>query len=51
MLQKPEFIRIIKTNLCDGLIKLCVSNEKTIFALLISIFYALFLHFREHLKP
>lgn len=49
-LTRPEFINIIKTSLCKGLLKHCVSNEKTIFALSISIFYALFVHFREHLK-
>ena len=49
-LTRPEFINIIKTSLCSGLLKHCVSNEKTVFALSISIFYALFVHFREHLK-
>lgn len=49
-LTRPEFINIIKTSLCNGLLKHCVSNEKTVFALSISIFYALFVHFREHLK-
>lgn len=49
-LTRPEFINIIKTSLCKGLLKHWVSNEKTIFALSISIFYALFVHFREHLK-
>lgn len=50
LLSRPEFIKVIKQYLCDGLIKLCVSNEKTIFALSVSIFYALFVHFRVHLK-
>jgi len=50
LLSRPEFIKVIKTSLCDGLLKHCVSNEKTIFALSISIFYALFVHFRIHLK-
>lgn len=49
-LTRPEFIKIIKDILCDGLLKHSVSNEKTIFALSISIFYALFVHFRENLK-
>lgn len=49
-LTRPEFINIIKTSLCNGLLRHCVSNEKTVFALSISIFYALFVHFREHLK-
>ena len=49
-LNRKEFIDIIKDTLCDGLLKYSVSNEKTIFALSLSIFYCLFLHFREHLK-
>ena len=49
-LTRPEFINIIKTSLCNGLLRHWVSNEKTVFALSISIFYALFVHFREHLK-
>jgi hypothetical protein len=49
-LNSKEFISIIKDTLCDGLLKYCVSNEKTIFSLSLSIFYCLFLHFREHLK-
>jgi len=50
LLNRKEFIEIIKEILCDGLLKYSVSNEKTIFALSLSIFYCLFLHFREHLK-
>ena len=49
-LNSKDFINIIKDTLCDGLLKYCVSNEKTIFSLSLSIFYCLFLHFREHLK-
>ena len=49
-LNSREFVTIIRDTLCDGLLKYCVSNEKTIFALSLSIFYCLFLHFREHLK-
>lgn len=49
-LNKKQFIEVIKDTLCDGLLKYSVSSEKTIFGLSISIFYALFLHFREHLK-
>lgn len=49
-LNSKEFVSIIKDTLCDGLLKYCVSNEKTIFSLSLSIFYCLFLHFREHLK-
>lgn len=47
---RREFNEIIQNILCDGLLKYTVFNEKTIFALSISIFYCLFLHFREHLK-
>ena len=49
-LNKKEFIDVIKETLVDGLLKYSVSNEKSIFALSLSIFYCLFLHFREHLK-
>jgi Sec7-like guanine-nucleotide exchange factor len=49
-LTRKEFIEIVKHTLCDGLIKYCVSQEKQIFALSTSIFYCLFLNFREHLK-
>jgi brefeldin A-inhibited guanine nucleotide-exchange protein len=49
-LNSKEFVSIIKDTLCDGLLKYCVSSEKTIFSLSLSIFYCLFLHFREHLK-
>lgn len=49
-LTRKEFIDIIRDTLCDALIKHSVSTEKSIFALSLSIFYALFIHFREHLK-
>ena len=49
-LSRKDFTDIIRETLCDGLIKHSVSNEKSIFALSTSIFYALFVHFREHLK-
>lgn len=49
-LNKKAFIDVIKNNLCDGLLRYSVSTEKTIFALVVSIFYCLFLHFRKHLK-
>jgi brefeldin A-inhibited guanine nucleotide-exchange protein len=49
-LNSKEFVTIIKDTLCDGLLKYCVSSEKSIFSLSLSIFYCLFLHFREHLK-
>jgi len=49
-LNSKDFIHIIKDTLCDLLLKQCVSNEKTILSLSISIFYCIFLYFREHLK-
>lgn len=49
-LQRKEFIEIVKTSLCDGLLKYCVTGEKSIFAIVVSIFWNLFLHFRTHLK-
>jgi brefeldin A-inhibited guanine nucleotide-exchange protein len=45
-----QFINVIKETLCKLLLKQCVSNEKTIFSLSLSIFYCIFEHFREHLK-
>jgi brefeldin A-inhibited guanine nucleotide-exchange protein len=50
LLQKKEFIDVIKNTLCDGLLRYSVSQELVIFQLVIEIFYCLFLHFRKHLK-
>jgi brefeldin A-inhibited guanine nucleotide-exchange protein len=49
-LTKKAFIDVIKNTLCDGLLRYSVSNEKTVFSLVASIFFCLFLHFRKHLK-
>ena len=49
-LTRKDFVEIVKHTLCNGLIKYCVSQEKQIFSLSTSIFFCLFLHFREHLK-
>ena len=49
-LARKEFIEIIRTNLCDGLLKYCVTTERAIFAIVVSIFWNLFIHFRIHLK-
>jgi hypothetical protein len=46
LLTKREFIDVIKSPLCDGLLRYSVSNEIVIFQLVIDIFYSLFLHFR-----
>ena len=49
-LNRQEFIDIIRGTLCDGLLKYSVSNEKSVFSLSLSIFFNLFISFREHLK-
>jgi len=49
-LQRKEFLHIIKNYLCDGLLRYSVSNEREIFALVTSIFFHLFTHFRKYLK-
>ena len=49
-LTNKKFVGIIKNALCDGLLKYSVSDERNIFNLVVSIFYHLFLHFRQHLK-
>ena len=49
-LNRKEFIEIIKSSLCDGLLKYSVSTEKNIFATVVSVFWNLFVHFRSHLK-
>lgn len=49
-LHKKAFIEEIKNRLCEGLLRYSVSNEKTVFSLVASIFFCLFLHFRKHLK-
>lgn len=51
--QRSAFIEVIKTQLCDGLVKHVVNvinSENQIFPLIVDIFYSLFLHFRQHLK-
>lgn len=47
---RNEFIVVIRDSLCSALLKFAVSSEHKIFSRTISIFYCLFLHFREHLK-
>jgi brefeldin A-inhibited guanine nucleotide-exchange protein len=47
---KEPFIDLIKNSLCDGLLKYSVSTERSIFSLVVSIFWNLYQHFRVHLK-
>ena len=49
-INKKEFISVIRDYLCNALLKFAVSSEHKIFSRTVSIFYCLFLHFREHLK-
>lgn len=48
--KRKEFVDVIRETLCDGLLKHSVCSEKSIFSLSLSIFYALFVHFRANLK-
>ena len=50
MINKIEFITVIRGQLCDGLLRHSISQENYIFQAVIDIFYCLFLHFRQHLK-
>mmetsp|Transcript_7302 Transcript_7302/g.12325 ORF Transcript_7302/g.12325 Transcript_7302/m.12325 type:complete len:227 (+) Transcript_7302:1101-1781(+) len=47
---RREFISVIRDQLCNALLKFAVSSEHQIFSKTVSIFYCLFIHFREHLK-
>jgi brefeldin A-inhibited guanine nucleotide-exchange protein len=47
---RKEFVDIIRSNLCESLIKNSISQDKTIFALSLSIFLALANNFKDHLK-
>lgn len=49
-INRREFIAVIRDQLCSALLKFAVSSEHQIFSKTVSIFYSLFLHFREHLK-
>lgn len=44
--QRKEFIEVIKSSLCEGLLRYSVSSEVVIFELVVQIFFCLFLHFR-----
>ena len=41
---------VIRDSLCGALLRFAVSSEHKIFSRTVSIFYCLFIHFREHLK-
>jgi len=47
---RKDFVDIIRSNLCESLIKNSVSQDKTIFALTLSIFLSLVTNFKDHLK-
>ena len=47
---RKDFVDVIRSNLCESLIKNSVSQDKTIFALTLSIFLSLVTNFKDHLK-
>jgi len=49
-INRREFVAVTRDSLCSALLKFAVSSEHKIFSRTVSIFYCLFLHFREHLK-
>lgn len=49
-INRREFVAVIRDSLGSALLKFAVSSEHKIFSRTVSIFYCLFLHFREHLK-
>ena len=49
-INRNEFISAIRDSLCGSLLHFAVSSEHKIFSRTVSIFYCLFIHFREHLK-
>ena len=49
-INRREFVAVTRDALCNALLKFAVSSEHKIFSRTVSIFYCLFLHFREHLK-
>jgi brefeldin A-inhibited guanine nucleotide-exchange protein len=58
LLEKPgstftshkEFIKIIKDDLIEGLLKNCMSENIQIFSISLSVFFKIWHYFREHLK-
>lgn len=49
-LSQKEFVKLVKEELMDGLLKTCLSEESNLFGLALSIFVKIFNFFREHLK-
>ena len=49
-LSNPEFIRIVKEELMEGLLKNCVSDDINLFTISLTVFNKLWMHFREFLK-
>lgn len=49
-INRSEFVSVIRESLCGALLKFAASSEHKIFSRTVSIYYCLFLHFREHLK-
>ena len=49
-LSQKEFVKLVKEDLMDGLLKTCLSEESNLFGLALSIFIKIFNLFREHLK-
>ena len=49
-INKKELINFIRDSLCNALLKFAVSSEHKIFSRTVSIFYCLYLNFREHSK-
>jgi brefeldin A-inhibited guanine nucleotide-exchange protein len=58
LLEKPstvftthkEFIKVVKDDLMEGLLKNCMSDNINIFSLSLSVFFKIWHYFREHLK-
>ncbi len=49
-LSTPEFVKIVKEELMEGLLKNCVTEDINLFGQSITVFNKLWLHFREFLK-
>ena len=48
---QKRFIKVIKENLMEGLFKTCLSNQFEIYSLSVKLFFIIFKHFKEYLKP
>jgi brefeldin A-inhibited guanine nucleotide-exchange protein len=49
-LTQKEFIKIVKDDLMEGLLRNCVSDDVNLFSLSLSVFFKVWHQFREHLK-